>query len=42
MRLADVKAMRPPYAPDWVDGMGRVPETMMPEIEEAAEAEGET
>ena len=38
--LERVKALRPPYAPDWVDGMGRVPELMMPEIDEADEAEG--
>ena len=42
INLDAVKTQRPPYAPDWVDAMGRVPVLMMPEIEEAFEAEGET
>lgn len=34
MKLARLRDLRPPYAPDWVDGMGRVPAAMLPEVEE--------
>lgn len=34
MKLARLRDLRPPYAPDWVDGMGRAPQALLPEVEE--------
>lgn len=34
LELQRVKALRPPYVPDWVDGMGHTPPYMPPIVEE--------